>query len=329
MWPFLCMPISEFELIERFFRQGCQRGNQRKDVLMGIGDDAAILRVPANNQLVVTTDTLVEGIHFLPSIDPEMLAYKSVAVNLSDLAAMGADPAWLTLALTLPRSDETWLSRFAAGLNQICEYYGIALVGGDTTRGPLTITLTALGHVPSDQSLSRSGAKPGDWIFVTGHLGDSAAGLKLLKGELQASDDHREFLVTRHLRPTPRILAGRSLRGIASACLDLSDGLAGDLEHIVTASGVGAHVEIDKLPLSKALLETLGDEEARQLAIRGGEDYELLFTVPEAQKGALMTALGEAGVSHSCIGQIRAGSGIHYYREGEPLQQAPQSFRHF
>nr|WP_028113866.1 MULTISPECIES: thiamine-phosphate kinase [Ferrimonas] len=323
------MAISEFELIERYFRQGCQRGNQRKDVLFGIGDDAAILRAPDNNQLVVTTDTLVEGIHFLKQIEPAVLAYKSVAVNLSDLAAMGADPAWLTLALTLPESNEPWLAEFAAGLNQICEYYGIALVGGDTTRGPLTITLTAMGHVPAGQGIYRHGASPGDWIFVTGNLGDSAAGLKILHGDLTASDDHREFLVTRHLRPTPRILAGRSLRGIASACMDISDGLAGDLRHIVKASEVSAHVEITDVPLSSALVETLGLEQAQRVAIAGGEDYELLFTVPEAKKGALMTALGEAGVNHTCIGQIRAGEGIHYYRNGEVESDAPTGFQHF
>lgn len=321
--------MTEFELIERYFRDGCQRGSKRKDVLFGIGDDAAILRAPDNNQLVVTTDTLVEGIHFLKDIDPKVLAYKSVAVNLSDLAAMGADPAWLTLALTLPKSDEAWLAGFAEGLNQICEYYGIALVGGDTTRGPLTITLTAMGHVPSDRGIYRHGANPGDWIFVTGTLGDSAAGLKLLTGDLSCDEDLKEFLVTKHLRPVPRVLAGRSLRGIASACMDLSDGLAGDIKHICKASEVSAHINIEQLPLSSALQQAVGEANAQSLAIVGGEDYELLFTVPENRKGALMTALGEAGVNHSCIGQMRGGSGVHFYRDGELVTDLVDSFQHF
>ncbi|GAA5191593.1 thiamine-phosphate kinase [Ferrimonas gelatinilytica] len=325
MWPHCVMVNDEFSLIKRYFT----RPNHRKDVIFGVGDDAAVLSLPSGSQLVVSTDTLVEGTHFLPEIDPADLAYKAVAVNLSDLAAMGAEPAWMTLALTLPGVDEPWLKTFSESLFEIARYYGIALVGGDTTRGPLSITLTIHGHVPQDRALYRSGARVGDWIYVTGTLGDSAAGLRCLQGQLSASQSHCQALVRRHLRPRPRVLAGRTLRGLASSAMDLSDGLASDLTHILNASAVGAVIELDRLPLSEILLSVTERETALPWALAGGEDYELLFTVPEAQRGALKRAMSEAGTPYTRIGQITAGVGIDYQRKGKSVELNLSGYNHF
>ncbi|SHH80281.1 thiamine-phosphate kinase [Ferrimonas marina] len=325
MWPHYVMGTGEFSIIKRYFT----RPNQRKDVICGVGDDAAVLKLPEGNQLLVSTDTLVSGVHFLPDIEPGDLAYKAVAVNLSDLAAMGAEPAWMTLAITLPEADEEWLEAFSASLFEICQYYGLALVGGDTTRGPLSLTITMHGQAPAGRILYRAGARVGDWLFVTGTLGDSAAGLMCLQDELQLPSPLRRPLVNKHLRPRPKMLAGRALRNLASSCLDLSDGLATDLSHILTASGVGAVVELDQIPISASLKSVVEPEQALQLALAGGEDYELLFTVPEAQKGALATAMSEAGTSYHCIGQITNGSGIQFRREGEPVELTLSGYNHF
>ncbi|GAA4892277.1 thiamine-phosphate kinase [Ferrimonas pelagia] len=316
---------DEFSLIKRHFT----RPNQRKDVIFGVGDDGAVLRVPEGSQLVVSTDTLVSGTHFLADIDPADLAYKAVAVNLSDLAAMGAEPAWMTLALTLPQVNEPWLEAFSASLFEICQYYGLALIGGDTTRGPLSLTLTIHGHVPAGKALYRSGARVGDWLFVTGKLGDSGAGLQCLLGQLTLPSELHRALQQAHLRPRPRVLAGRMLRGIATSAMDLSDGLASDLQHILTASQVGAVIELNDLPLSEHLLSAMPREQAQAMALTGGEDYELLFTVPEAQKGALATALAEAGADYCCIGQITNGEGIQYRQDGQPVSLSLSGYNHF
>ncbi len=316
---------SEFDVIKRYF----DRPVHRKDVLKGIGDDGALLALPANSELVISTDTLVCGTHFLPDIAPADLAHKVVAVNLSDLAAMGAEPAWMTLAITLPVEDPAWLQAFSEGLHEICQYYGVALVGGDTTRGPLSLTVTVHGYLPKGKALLRSGARIGDWIYVTGNLGDSAAGLRCLLGQLDTDASSREYLLERHLRPRPRLLAGRALRNHASSAMDLSDGLASDLRHILAASGAGAQVELSQLPMSSVLKSAVPADQALELALAGGEDYELLFTVPEAEKGALATALAETGINHTCIGQIVAGEGIRYLRNGEPVEMTLSGYDHF
>ncbi|WKE64913.1 thiamine-phosphate kinase [Gallaecimonas kandeliae] len=319
------MASREFSLIDNYFKG---KGHQRKDVVLGIGDDCALLSVPENTLLAVTTDTLVSGVHFLPDMAPRAIGHKAVAVNLSDLAAMGAEPAWLSLALTLPKADDAWLKEFAGAVIEVCEYYGVTLVGGDTTRGPLSITITAQGKVPVGKQLTRGGAKPGDWLYVTGTLGDAGLGLALLEGREQASADHREYLINRHCYPTPRLLAGQALRGIASSAIDLSDGLASDLGHVLKASHCGANLFLDKLPMSQALLGTVSLESAWRYALEAGDDYELLFTVPEAQKGGLDTALAHSGVKHSCIGQLRGGEGISYLNHGQPVVLEAQGYEH-
>ncbi|QCV23665.1 thiamine-phosphate kinase [Salmonella enterica] len=322
------MACGEFSLIARYFDRV---RSSRLDVETGIGDDCALLNIPEKQTLAISTDTLVAGIHFLPDIDPADLAYKALAVNLSDLAAMGADPAWLTLALTLPDVDEAWLAAFSDSLFEQLDYYDMQLIGGDTTRGPLSMTLGIHGLVPAGRALKRSGAKPGDWIYVTGTLGDSAAGLAILQNRLQVSEEtDADYLVKRHLRPTPRILQGQALRDLASSAIDLSDGLISDLGHIVKASGCGARVDVDALPKSDAMMRHVDDGQKLRWMLSGGEDYELCFTVPELNRGALDVALGHLGVPFTCIGQMTADiEGIAFVRDGEPVTFDWKGYDHF
>lgn len=322
------MACGEFSLIARYFDRV---RSSRLDVETGIGDDCALLNIPEKQTLAISTDTLVAGNHFLPDIDPADLAYKALAVNLSDLAAMGADPAWLTLALTLPEVNEAWLAAFSDSLFEQLNYYGMQLIGGDTTRGPLSMTLGIHGYVPVGRALKRSGAKPGDWIYVTGTPGDSAAGLAILQNRLQVAETKdAEYLLKRHLRPMPRILIGQALRDLASAAIDLSDGLISDLGHIVTASGCGARVEVDALPYSDALSRHVAPEQALRWALSGGEDYELCFTVPEINRGALDVAIGQLGVPFTCIGQMSADvEGMNFVRDGNPVTFDWKGYDHF
>ncbi len=318
--------MKEFQIIEQFFRD---KGQQRRDVHLGIGDDCAIVQPAENKSIAISCDTLVENIHFLPTMPAHELGYKSVAVNLSDLAAMGADPAWMTLALTLPDVDNQWLQEFSEGLFEAAEYYSVSLIGGDTTRGPRCINITIHGQVPTGKALTRSGAKIGDWIYVTGTLGDSALGLDVLLGNKEVDLQYKEFLINRHYHPTPRIIAGQALRSLASSAIDLSDGLNSDIKHVLKASNVGAIIDVNELPLSKSLLESVGKHEAINYALTGGEDYELLFTVPEAQRGALDTALLHAGVKFVKIGQICAGDKLRLVSDGQPFELDAKNFEHF
>ena len=322
------MACGEFSLIARYFDRAI---SSRHDVDTGIGDDCALMTIPEKQLLAISTDTLVSGVHFLADISPRDLGYKALAVNLSDLAAMGADPAWLTLALTLPEVDECWLSAFSDSLFEELDYYGVQLVGGDTTRGPLSITLGIHGLVPAGRALKRSGAKIGDWIYVTGSLGDSAAGLAILQNRLQVTDTGQaDYLMARHLRPTPRILHGQALRGLANSAIDLSDGLISDLGHILKASDCGARIDLDAVPLSTALLAQVSHEQALVFGLSGGEDYELCFTVPEINRGALEVAIGNLGVSYSCIGQIApASEGLQFLRNGNPVTLDLKGYDHF
>lgn len=322
------MACGEFDLIARYFNR---YRTARRDVQLGIGDDCALLTVAEKQLLAVSTDTLVEGIHFLKTIDPADLGYKALAVNLSDLAAMGADPAWVSLALTLPEVNTDWLEAFSDSLFEQLNYYGMQLIGGDTTRGPLSMTLTIQGLIPMDRALTRAGASIGDWIFVTGSLGDSAAGLAILLEQLEVSDvGHRQTLLQRHLRPTPRILQGQALRDLATSAIDISDGLISDLQHVLTASGCGARLDLDALPLSESLLASVDKEQALKWALTGGEDYELCFTVPEINRGALDVALSHLGVDFTCIGQIAPLSeGIKLLRSSEPVELDWHGFDHF
>ncbi len=318
--------MKEFQLIDHFFNG---RGHLRKDVKLGIGDDCALVQPAEHKSIAISCDTLVENVHFLPDMPAQALGYKALAVNLSDLAAMGAEPAWMTLALTLPEADDTWLEQFSNGLFEAADYYMISLVGGDTTRGPRSITITVNGQIPEGKALTRGGARPGDWIYVTGSLGDSALGLDILQHKRQVRTEHREYLVNRHYHPTPRVLAGQALRGVASSAIDLSDGLYSDIQHVMKASGVGAVIEVEQLPLSQAMRDSVDSEAARNYALCGGEDYELLFTVPEAQRGALDVALSHAGVKFTKIGQIYAQQKLTLMLAGKEYVPTASGFQHF
>lgn len=322
------MASNEFDLIARYFEH---QNVNRRDVALSIGDDCALLEVPDGSQLAVSTDSLVAGTHFLADADPALVAHKALASNLSDLAAMGATPAWVSLALTMPAPDESWLSQFCQGFFALADYYNVQLVGGDTTKGPLSITITVHGFVPKGKALTRSGAKSGDWVYVTGNLGDSAAGLALLLGEKTVSDPQLQTtLLDRHYKAQPRILAGQALRGIASAALDVSDGLISDLGHILKRSGLAASIEVDKLPLSPELCLFESDrDKALQLALGSGEEYELCFTVPEQNRGAIDTTLAHCGVKATCIGQLRPGRGITLIRADQPLDWQLHGYDHF
>ena len=322
------MACGEFSLIARYFDRV---RSSRRDVETGIGDDCALLSVPDKQTLAISTDTLVCGTHFLPDIDPADLARKALAVNLSDLAAMGAEPAWLTLALTLPSADEAWIKAFSDSLFERLNYYDMQLIGGDTTKGPLSMTLGIHGFVPNGRALKRSGAKPGDWIYVTGTPGDSAAGLAILQQRLRVDSPLDEaYLVKRHLNPTPRLLAGQALRGLAHSAIDLSDGLISDLGHILAASGCGARIDLSLLPYSEALSRQAEPEQALAWALSGGEDYELCFTVPELNRGALEVAVGHLNMACTCIGQIVADvEGVHFIRDGKPVTLNLKGYDHF
>ena len=298
--------MKEFAIIDNFFKQ---RSYQRKDVLLGIGDDCAITTVPEGQNLVVTTDTLLSGVHFLPDTSPAAIAHKAVAVNLSDLAAMGAEPAWISLSISLPDADKTWVDEFSKALFELTEYYSVQLIGGDTVRGPLAITITAQGFVPQGQALTRSKAKPGDLVYVTGTVGDAGAGLDIARNQLEVSRTSADFLLNRLNYPTPRLLAGTAVRRIANACIDISDGLLADLRHILDNSNCGATIQVDKLPLSIALQEAVTKEQAINYALTAGDDYELLFTVSEEQRGNLDIAQANFHFEATCIGQLSGALG--------------------
>jgi thiamine-monophosphate kinase len=315
------VPVGEFELIERWFN----RPSGRDDVLLGVGDDAALLQLPAGTALVAATDTLVEGVHFLPDAPADSVGHQALAVNLSDLAAMGAQPAWALLSLSLPAVDEAWLASFAAGFHRLASRSGVALVGGDTVRGPLVVTVTALGYVEHGSALTRSGARPGDHLYVSGCLGEAAAGLELLRKN--AAGLPGDVCVRRHRYAEPRIELGRALRLHATAAMDISDGLLGDLAKLCTASGVGARVELGQLPLSAALLARCPRAAAEQHALNGGDDYELLFTSPPDR--APISFLPATGVPVARIGTIVAGSGVACLRDGTPVDCAIRGHDHF
>ncbi|MFO0513332.1 MAG: thiamine-phosphate kinase [Gammaproteobacteria bacterium] len=296
------MALGEFELIDRFFRD-C--GATRTDVVLGIGDDGALLRPPSGADLVAVSDTLVEGVHFPVGSPAESIGHRALAVNLSDIAAMGATPRWALLSFTLPRVEEAWLAGFARGFGALARAHGVALVGGDTTRGPMTIGVQVLGTVPAGEGLRRSGGCPGDALFVTGTPGDAAAGLALIMAadgsaaglRSDASADALESLRRRFLFPTPRIAEGEALRGLASACIDISDGLVGDLGKLAAASACAAVLDVDALPRS-AELAAVTPEAALRSMLDGGDDYELLLAVPPAQVARVasmpgLTRIGE------------------------------------
>jgi thiamine-monophosphate kinase len=318
---------TEFELIGRYFSR---LGAQRADVRIGVGDDGAVLVPPASRELVAVTDSLLEGVHFPRGSPPASVGHRAFAVNLSDIAAMGAEPAWALLALTIPESDEAWLGEFARAAGDLCRRHGVALVGGDTTRGPLSITVTIIGIVPIGVALERKGGQPGDAVFVTGSPGDSAAGLALEQNRLHVSDRMAaQILRDRFLFPTPRCEVGVALRGLASACIDVSDGLGGDLEKLCAASGCGAEIDAATLPVSDALINAVGREVAREYALTGGEDYELLFTVPLSRLGAMTHAIALGLGPVTRIGSLVSGNGVRVFARGGVMQFSGAGFDHF
>lgn len=317
--------MGEFELIRQFFAAApCAQGGE--GVALGIGDDCALLALAAGEQLAVSTDTLVAGVHFPAVSDPFLLGQRSLAVAASDLAAMGATPLAFTLALTLPDVSADWLRGYAEGLNQMARHCGLALVGGDTTRGPLSLTMTVFGSVPAGQALTRGGARSGDLLCVGGELGDAAGALPLVLGECEADAALAEPLLARYWSPSPQLALGQALRGKATAALDISDGLLADCGHIATASGVALRLELAKLPLSPALLGFMGPEQARQAALTGGDDYIIAFTLPPAELEALL----EAGWPVHVVGRVEAGRGVSLHDEqGRDITPAVRGYQHF
>lgn len=310
------MAVSEFALIHRYFERDSPA---RPDVALGIGDDCALLRVPPGESLAVTVDMLVAGVHFFADADPEGVGYKSLAVNLSDLASMGALPAWATLAIALPEPTESWLEGFCRGFFSLAERFQVQLVGGDTTRGPLTISIQAHGFVPESSALRRDGARPGDILCVTGTLGDAGLALAAALGRVNVPGVHRTYLHDRLERPTPRIRQGLQLRGLASAAIDISDGLAQDLGHILERSGVGARLNVDRLPHSPALSACLDAEAAIAMALTGGDDYELCFAVPPPRLAQLQALARNWDCRCTEIGRIEAEPGLRCLRDDGTL----------
>ncbi|BBA32098.1 thiamine-monophosphate kinase [Methylocaldum marinum] len=317
------MAIGEFELIRRFFTK---QAVKQASTVLGVGDDCALLRVEERQDLAVTADTLVEGVHFLPDVDPESLGHKVLAVNLSDLAAMGAEPRWVTLALTLPHPERAWLQSFARGFFALAERHGVELVGGDTTRGPLTITVQALGLAPREHALRRSGARPGDLVYLTGELGTAGLGLKIRQGSTDIDDP---TAVVRLEKPEPRIDAGIRLRGLASSCIDVSDGLAADLGHILEASGVGATIEWDRLPLTDGISRYIVETGDWRMPLSAGDDYELCFTVPPANRDALEQRLAAGDCPFALIGRIESQAGLRLLRDGWSIEFSQDGYQHF
>lgn len=318
--------MDEFALIQRFFAASPSPGT---GVELGIGDDCALLRVPPDKTLAVTTDTLIGGRHFpleTPACD---IGWKALAVNLSDLAAMAAEPRWFTLALSLPEPDEAWLAAFTQGLHTLAKAHRIALVGGDTTRGALSITLTALGCIDPHRALRRSGAEPGDAICVTGTLGDAALALQRLQSKADLTTADVE-LARRLNRPEPRVAAGRVLGALASAAIDVSDGLAADLDHILESSGCGAELEAESLPRSAAFAALARDaDEALTLQLHGGDDYELCLCLPQDRVAQAQDALTRLDLPLTVIGQITQQPGLRLRHAGRWRALSSRGYRHF
>jgi thiamine-monophosphate kinase len=321
----MAAPVNEFDLIRRFL-QGTTA--QRDDVVLGIGDDCALLRATPGELLAVSMDTLVEGRHFFPGCDPQALGHKALAVNLSDLAAMGARPAWATLSLTMPSADTQWLSAFVSGFAALARLHELQLVGGDMTRGPLSVTVQVHGWVDEGSALRRSGGAPGDRVFVSGTIGDAALALQWL---LTSSPDGQpsEFLRRRLDRPTPRINLGQLLCGCAGAAIDISDGLTADLGHICTASGCGARIELAAIPLSNDVAAYCAGGDWKPV-LAGGDDYEVLFSVSPENVDELLSRCEQAGESIKEIGQLVATPGITLvYPDGGECADPPRGFDHF
>ena len=345
--------LGEFDLIRRYFvrgspthglphgaAHGAARGaDTDAGVILGIGDDAALIELPPGTQLVAAVDSIVVGRHFPEGADARSIGHRALAVNLSDMAAMGATPAWATLALTMPRVDPEWLQRFADGFLDLADAHGVALVGGDTTRGPLTLSVQILGHVPRGAALRRGGAAAGDVLAVTGTLGDAGAGLAFATEDnaTAGAPTHTTTmdraavteLIRRFEYPSPRVALGVAARGIATAAMDLSDGLVGDLPKLAQASGLGAHVMVERLPLSDAMRAAVADPQARDWALAAGDDYELLLAVPPERYAALAGAARQLNLRLTAIGELRAGDAVTWSLNGRDFVPGVRGYDHF
>ena len=316
--------MNEFDLITRYFTRATPA------TLLGVGDDAALLQVSDGNVLAVSTDMLVSGTHFLPDADPFLLGHKALAVNLSDLAAMGAAPRWALLAIALPRADEAWLERFSAGFFTLAQQHGVELAGGDTTRGPLNLCVTIFGEVPARQALRRDGAQVGDDVWVSGCLGDAALALAHLQGRITLPDAELAACLPALHRPQPRVALGLALRGVASSAIDVSDGLLADLGHILDSSQRGAEIDFAALPVSPAMREHMSQPLGRQCILGGGDDYELCFTAPAARREELSSIAARLDLPLSRIGKIVAGRGCFVHdAAGNPLNVEVCGYDHF
>lgn len=318
--------MGEFDLIERFFKRPAKHAD------LGVGDDCALLSPRPGHQLALSSDMLVEGRHFLSTVNPVWLGHKSLAVNLSDLAACGAEPRAFLLSLSMPRADTAWLEGFSQGLFHLAELHGCELIGGDTTQGPLNISITVIGDVPQGQALLRSGAQVGDDIHVSGTLGDARLALEAFRGQLSLPESVFARCRARMEQPAPRVALGMALRGIATAAADLSDGLLGDLGHILRQSRVGAHLALDAC---EGLLACRHDTDLpehwrRTCVLSGGDDYELVFTAPPEQRQAVQAAAEFSGTTVTCIGTVVAGHGVTLLdAQGQAVQANFASFDHF
>ncbi len=318
---------GEFELIRRHFTR--EQDACRAGVVLGVGDDCALLRPAPGQQLAVSTDLLLEGRHFLSTVAPERLGHKALAVNLSDLAACGAEPLAFTLALALPRADEAFCAGLARGLFALADAHGVVLAGGDTTAGPLAVCITVFGQLPPGAALLRGGARPGDELWVSGTLGDARLALEVFRGGVALPGEAFESVRRAMEQPQPRVALGLALRGVASAAIDLSDGLVGDLGHVLARSGVAAVLDADALPRS-AVLATMPLALQRLCTLAGGDDYELLFTAPPSARTAVLAAAARTGVAVTRCGRIEAGSGLRLVdAHGEPLPGDWAGFDHF
>lgn len=322
-------PLDEFALIDRYFKRLVESSH----VTLGIGDDCALVDVPHGHQLAFSIDTLLADVHFFAKANPTYIAHRALSVALSDLAAMGAEPLCFTLALSLPEADEKWLASFSEGLLDCAKRYSCPLVGGDTVRGPLCISIQVHGIVPSGQAMVRSGAKTGDGIYVTGSLGDGAAALSALKGSFSVNYSAAQYLRQRYYQPIPQLELGQKLRGIASAAIDVSDGLVADLGHICRASGnsgeLGAELDLQALPISDAVCQHTQAEQWLEWALYGGDDYQLCFTVSQSKIASLDRLIADENFAISRIGEITRQQGIRCSESEKLLSKSNTGYKHF
>jgi thiamine-monophosphate kinase len=316
--------MTEFDLIRRYFTRATP------GTLLGVGDDAALLQLSTGKVLAVSSDMLVSGTHFFADADPFMLGHKTLAVNLSDMAAMGATPGWAMLAIALPEVNAAWLEKFSAGFFALAKQYGVELIGGDTTRGPLNLCVTIFGEVPAQQALRRSGAQLGDEVWVSGTLGDAALALAHLQGRIVLSAAEYAACAPALHQPQPRVPLGLALRGIANSAIDISDGLLADLGHILDASQLAARLDFSALPISPVLHYYLQQPIGKQCVLSGGDDYELCFTAPGARHAELLAIAAQLNLPLSCIGKIVAGRGcLVHDAAGDPINIEASGYDHF